>query len=345
MCWCRSCWRRRARYLPGTTGPSPASCDAPAWRDPPAPERLPGGGPGGRTLPWFDGRVDGRVDEKLLVERVTEAVRRVAAREILPRWRQLASHEVRQKTGPHDLVTVADREAERHLTAELTELLPGSVVVGEEAVHEDPTLYAALGREAPVWIVDPVDGTRPFVRGEAGFCTLVALAHRGELLGSWTHAPATGRLAHAWRGAGAWLDGERLTAGSPDPGAPLRVAHSHPDYTSPAQKRALAALWTDGVAPRPCGAAGLEYLAIARGELDALAFTWELAWDHAAGLLLVEEAGGAQATRDGKPFRLAGANAMPFTAARDQPTADRLVALFRAGHGAGRAEPEEPAVG
>ncbi|WP_097232463.1 inositol monophosphatase family protein [Streptomyces zhaozhouensis] len=269
------------------------------------------------------------MDGEELVKRVAEAVRRVAAQEILPRWRQLAAHEVTQKSGPHDLVTVADREAERVLTAELTELLPGSVVVGEEAVHDDPTVYAALEGEAPVWIVDPVDGTRPFVRGEAGFCTLVALAERGELLGSWTHAPATGRFAHAWRGAGAYCDGERLDAGSPAPGRPLRVAHSHPDYTSPRQKRALSVLNAEGIAPRPCGAAGLEYLAVARGESDAIVFDWENAWDHAAGLLLVEEAGGAQATRSGARFRLAGANAVPFTAARDRATADRLVALLR----------------
>ncbi|WP_228082800.1 inositol monophosphatase family protein [Streptomyces profundus] len=266
---------------------------------------------------------------------VTEAIRTVAAREILPRWRQLADDEISVKTGPHDLVTVADQAAERSLTAILTALLPGSVVVGEEAVHEDPSRYAALSGDAPVWIVDPVDGTRPFVRGETGFCTLVALAHHGELLGSWTYAPARELFAHAWRGAGAWLDGVRLHAGAPDHTRPLRVAHSHPDYTSPQQKRALSALVTEGVTARPCGAAGLEYLAVARGELDAIAFDWENAWDHAAGLLLVREAGGLELTRDGSPFRLAGENDMPFTAARDKATAQRLVALFRSGDAGG----------
>ncbi|MDI5982912.1 inositol monophosphatase family protein, partial [Amycolatopsis magusensis] len=67
------------------------------------------------------------------------AVRKAAAVEIMPRFRQLAEHEVDEKSGPHDLVTVADRRAEEHLTASLTKLLPGSVVVGEEAVHADPT--------------------------------------------------------------------------------------------------------------------------------------------------------------------------------------------------------------
>lgn len=259
---------------------------------------------------------------------VEEAIRKAAATEIMPRWRQLAAHEVDQKSGPHDLVTDADRKAELYLTEALAALLPGSVVVGEEAVHANPASYGAIRGDAPVWIVDPVDGTRQFVRGEAGFCTLVALAHRGTLLASWTYAPARDRLATAQRGKGAHLDGERLFCGVPEPGRDLRVATSHPDYTTDEEKHALLGLRADGVAPRPCGSAGLEYLAVARGELDAVAFSWEAAWDHAAGLLLVEEAGGAHLTLAGEPFRIAGGNALPFTAARDAATARRVVGLL-----------------
>jgi fructose-1,6-bisphosphatase/inositol monophosphatase family enzyme len=259
---------------------------------------------------------------------VEEAVRKAAAAEIMPRFRSLAAHEVDQKSGPHDLVTDADRLTERHLTDVLGRLLPGSVVVGEEAVHADPEMYAAIQGDAPVWIVDPVDGTRQFVHGDPGFCTLVALARRGVLLASWTYLPASDQLATAVRGQGAFLDGERLHAGSPDPGRDLQVATSHPDYTTDAQKRALLGLWTDGVAPRACGSAGLEYLAVARGELDALAFSWEAAWDHAAGILLVEEAGGAHLTLTGEPFRITGGNALPFTAARDAATARRVKGLL-----------------
>ncbi|MFJ8495167.1 inositol monophosphatase family protein [Streptomyces sp. NPDC094038] len=270
------------------------------------------------------------IDEFLLQHGgdVEDAIRKAARTEILPRWRRLADHEVDQKSGPHDLVTDADRLAERYLTAELAALLPGSVVVGEEAVHADPETYDALQGDKPVWIVDPVDGTRQFVRGEDGFCTLVALAHRGVLLASWTYAPAREQLATAVRGKGAFLDGRRLLSGAPEAGRDLRIATSHPDYTTDAQKRALFALWTDGVAPRACGSAGLEYLAVARGELDATAFSWEAAWDHAAGLLLVEEAGGAHLTIAGEPFRITGDNALPFTAARDAATAHRIVDLL-----------------
>ncbi|MGW7351842.1 inositol monophosphatase family protein [Streptomyces sp. NPDC054784] len=264
-----------------------------------------------------------------LVFGAEEAVRKAVAAEVMPRWRQLADHEVVEKNGPHDLVTVADRSAEEHLTRSLTALLPGSVVVGEEAVHADPGVYAALRGSDPVWIVDPVDGTRQFVRGESGFCTLVALARHGELLASWTYAPVLEQMAIARRRGGALLNGDVLRAGSPAADAVLEVATSHPDYTDDAQKAELAALVSPETAPRPCGSAGLEYLDVARGALDAVAFTWENAWDHAAGLLLVAEAGGASGTLTGEPFRLAGGNALPFTAARDARTVRRILALLQ----------------
>ncbi|GGU79831.1 inositol monophosphatase [Streptomyces albospinus] len=261
---------------------------------------------------------------------VEDAIRQAAADEIMPRFRQLAADDIVEKNGPHDLVTTADRRAEEQLTAALTALLPGSRVVGEEAVHADPAVLDALRGDAPVWIVDPVDGTRQFVHGDPGFATLVTLAHRGELLASWTYAPALGLMATARRGAGAWLNGARLTAGHPAAGAVLDVATSHHDFTSDDEKRVLAALDTGGIAPRPCGSAGLEYLHIAQGRIDATAFSWENAWDHAAGLLLVHEAGGASGTVAGRPFRIEGGNALPFTAARDAETARRILGLLAA---------------
>lgn len=273
--------------------------------------------------------IDDLLDDTGFLSAVEDAIRAATADEVMPRWRKLAAHEVGEKSGPHDLVTVADREAEKHLARSLIALLPGSVVVGEEGVHADPGVYDAVRGDAPVWIVDPVDGTRQFVRGEPGFCTLVALARHGELLASWTHAPALGETAVAVRGRGARLNGSALRAGTPEPGAALRVATSHPDHTTSAQKRAIEGLAAEGVAPRPCGSAGLEYLAVARGDSDAVAFTWEYAWDHAAGLLLVTEAGGAHRTIDGTPFRVTGGNALPFTAARDAATAARVASLLR----------------
>ncbi|MFD3628897.1 inositol monophosphatase family protein, partial [Streptomyces sp. NPDC058698] len=159
---------------------------------------------------------------------VEEAVRKAAAQEIMPRWRRLAEHEVDRKSGPHDLVTDADRKAELYLTGVLAALLPGSVVVGEEAVHADPRSYEAIQDDAPVWIVDPVDGTRQFVRGDTGFCTLVALARRGVVYASWTYAPVHDQLATAVRGAGAHLRPRRRRAPPPPAPPPKPPDPPHP---------------------------------------------------------------------------------------------------------------------
>src|SRR5215475_330010 len=89
------------------------------------------------------------------VERV---IRAVARDEILPYFGGLESGHIAEKA-PGDLVTVADRAAEEALTEALSRLVPGSVVVGEEAVADDPATLRRLGGDAPVWVVDPVDGT------------------------------------------------------------------------------------------------------------------------------------------------------------------------------------------
>jgi fructose-1,6-bisphosphatase/inositol monophosphatase family enzyme len=299
-----------------------------------------------------------------LVDTVADIVREVAGTEVTPRWRRLEPSEIDHKAGTGDpLVTVADRASERALTARLTALLPGSTVVAEEAVSADRSLLDRLRGDAPVWVIDPVDGTANFAAGKPDFAVLVALVRRGETLASWTDAPARGLFATARRGAGARLtryvpetatvarpddaadDGDGtdgaagpdarptpMATGSPAPGGELRVAASNPAYLSEARRRPLDGLAGDpAVRSHPCTCAGLAYLDLARGRLDALAFAWESPWDHAAGLLLVAEAGGASGTVAGQPFRIAGGNTLPFAAARDTATRDRVLGLIGGG--------------
>ncbi|HEY5832535.1 inositol monophosphatase family protein [Streptomyces sp.] len=270
------------------------------------------------------------VGEALLAA-VENTVKAVVATEVIPRWRQLADADIATKSGPYDLVTTADRLAEERLTEQLTALLPGSVVVGEEAVSADPAVLDRLRGAAPVWVVDPVDGTAAFVRGQDTFATLVALVVDGEPVASWTYAPRLGLFATARRGHGAYLGGERLRTA--DAGRPLRLWTSNPVFRTAREREMLAGLEAGGVECLPCCCAGLAYLEVARGETDGVAFFWESPWDHAAGLLLVAEAGGASRTASGVPFRVPGSNALPFTVARDAATARRVVQLMTGGPG------------
>ena len=133
-------------------------------------------------------------DEMLLCTEVDRIIRAVAEREILPRFGRLTGADISEKA-PGDLVTVADRAAEEALTAALEAAVPGSVAVGEEAVAGDRGLLAEIAGERPVWIIDPIDGTHNFAAENPRFTTLVALAHRGRLVASWTYAPVLDLMA------------------------------------------------------------------------------------------------------------------------------------------------------
>src|SRR5258706_1538626 len=108
------------------------------------------------------------------VERVDRIIREVARTEIVPRFRMLRAGDIREKS-PGNLVTAADMASEAALTRRLGEILPGAVVLGEEAAAEDEGLFGLLAGDAPVWIIDPVDGTINFAHGRPGFAVIVAL--------------------------------------------------------------------------------------------------------------------------------------------------------------------------
>lgn len=266
-------------------------------------------------------------------EDVEALIRGVVAEEATPRFGKLSEGDVSEKKGPLDLVTVADRRVEARLTEALTALLPGSAVIGEEAVHADPTLKDALLGDDPVWIIDPIDGTSNFVRGDPSFVTLVALARGGELLASWIHHPVSGRMAVARRGEGALLDGQplRIAAGEPEgPQGPVLMASARPEHLTGEQYERFYGLGPEhGVKACASGSAGCDYLDVARGQLDAVTYVYDNPWDHSAGILLVAEAGGTVLGSAGRPWRMADVD-RSFTAARDAATARRVAGLLRA---------------
>ena len=99
---------------------------------------------------------------------------------VLPRFRNLTKDDVRTKSGPGDLVTAADEEAELLLSKGLTDLWPGSLVIGEEAAAADESVLDHLTKPERVWLIDPIDGTANFVAGYAAFALVLALVENGE---------------------------------------------------------------------------------------------------------------------------------------------------------------------
>ncbi|HEU4346926.1 MAG TPA: inositol monophosphatase family protein [Actinoplanes sp.] len=229
-------------------------------------------------------------------------MREVAAAVVLPRFRRLQDGEVHVKA-PGDVVTIADQESERALTAGLTRLLPGSLVVGEEAVAADPEVLRRVSHEGAVWIVDPVDGTNNFAAGKTPFAVMVALLRAGEPVAAWILDVVGDRMTLAEAGSGAYIDGVRVKTRTDDPGAPALRGVVAQKYL-PADLRARSAANAHRLARVTPGrhCAGYEYPAVATDEQQFALFWRVLPWDHVPGSLILREAGGTVLHLDGSEY-------------------------------------------
>ena len=236
------------------------------------------------------------------IEAVSALMRQVGADVVMPRFQALAAHEVVEK-GPGDLVTIADRESELRLGEGLAGILPEARIIGEEAVSADASLLDGIG-DGLAWIIDPIDGTSNFAEGITPFAIMIALIDGGEVIGGWILDPLTGRLLHAAKGEGAFLDGRRITArptGAALPVAALATHYLPTEIRADFEARAPGRL--ENVAVPRC--AGEQYPRVILGQNDAALFWRALPWDHAPGALILTEAGGRIARFDGAPYRLA----------------------------------------
>ncbi|QUS37287.1 inositol monophosphatase family protein [Falsirhodobacter algicola] len=213
---------------------------------------------------------------------------RKAGRSLVKDFREVENLQVSSK-GPGDFVSRADREAERIIKEELMTARPTYGWLGEETGEtdgQDPTRR---------WIVDPLDGTTNFLHGLPHWAVSIALEHKGEIVSGVVYDAAKDEMFWAEKGAGAWMNDSRLrvsgrrqmiegifATGVPFAGrGPL-----------PATLQDLARLMPVCAGVRRWGAAALDLAYVAAGRYDGY---WERginAWDMAAGLVIVREAGG-----------------------------------------------------
>lgn len=237
------------------------------------------------------------------LEQVGPLLREVAARVVMPRFGALCGDDVQEKA-PGELVTVVDREAEALLSDALSQLLPGSRVVGEERVASEPALLQGL-EQGDVWLIDPLDGTANFIAGSSCFAIMVALLREGETVAGFMLDPTTNLLARAERGGGAYLESERLwTDDRPAHALELRGAVLRKYMPPPLRAVIEPRLARLGQVLPGLHCAGAEYPSIVGRKQDFAMFWRTLPWDHAPGTLFVEEAGGRVARYDGAPYQV-----------------------------------------
>ena len=238
---------------------------------------------------------------------LNDLLRRAAAAEIMPRFRNLLPGSVRSKSSPLDLVTDADLAAEAMITAELRAQYPSALIVGEEAAAENPGLLDGLDDAELAFVIDPVDGTSNFAAGLGLFGVMLGVLRYGEVVAGIIYDPVVGDSAIAVRGEGAW---SQNAAGNR---TPLRVAAADaPKYMIgglswrffPKPHRpaiVTAAARFGGTFDFRCAAH--HYRMLAAGHCHFMVYHRLLPWDHAAGWLLHTEAGGRAAMLDGRDYR------------------------------------------
>ncbi|EWY40565.1 fructose-1,6-bisphosphatase [Skermanella stibiiresistens SB22] len=259
------------------------------------------------------------------LDRVSGLIRRTAEEKILPRFRNLGAGDVTEKA-PGDPVTIADTEAEIMLGELLGAAYPNTLVIGEELVSKDPSALDALLGDKPVWIIDPVDGTLNFSEGVPVFGTILAYVVGGEIRAGWLHDPINDVTVAATLGGGAWSEGRRLEG----------------DRTTPLSQSIGSAYWTaaDWLEPDPtllksgiigeirnhrCSA--LDYIDLALGKRQFVLSTGSKPWDHAAGILVTREIGGAASFLDGMEYNLTRLDGRVLAASSRQ-SLDAIRAVF-----------------
>ena len=201
--------------------------------------------------------------------------------------------------GDVDLVTEADRASEALITRRIRERWPGHNILGEEGTRTEQ------GSEYR-WYVDPLDGTTNFAHGFPVFCVSLGLEHNGERVAAVIFDPTRDEMFTAEKGAGGFLNGQPIHVSAISnlaecllaTGFPSHKRHKNPNIFFYHQ----ITLKTHGV--RRAGSAALDLCDVACGRFDGF---WEFnlnPWDTAAGVLMVEEAGGRVTRFDGQPFRI-----------------------------------------
>ncbi|MDR0307253.1 MAG: inositol monophosphatase [Chitinispirillales bacterium] len=210
--------------------------------------------------------------------------------------------------GINDLVTEADTKAQRMIEDALIEQFPDSRFFGEEDEKRD-----ALDSES-LWIIDPLDGTNNFTHTIPVYCVSIAYASKGTVLCGCVYDPERDELFSAQRGGGAYLNGKKISVTNSASLQQAMVSVGFYYDRGELMEKTLCsvqALFKKNIRGiRRMGSAAIDLSWVACGRFDAYFEYFLSPWDYAAGMLLVQEAGGRISDRDGNPFVLGSTGAV-----------------------------------
>lgn len=206
--------------------------------------------------------------------------------------------EISHKEGINNLVTEADHAAEKAIIDVIHQAHPDHFILSEET--------GSIATESPYkWIIDPIDGTVNFSVGIPLCCVSIALEHEGQMILGAVYNPFMDELFFAQRGAGAYLNGQRIHVSRKDQVIKSCLVTGFP-YTyldmPNGPLEVFSRLVRQGIPVRRLGSAAIDLCWVAAGRFDGFYEHKLQAWDSAAGFLIVEEAGGRVTDHKGEPY-------------------------------------------
>jgi fructose-1,6-bisphosphatase/inositol monophosphatase family enzyme len=206
--------------------------------------------------------------------------------------------------GPSGPVTTVDLEVQRCLEAELASLAERVRFVGEESEEPWTEVLASNDPDRLCWVLDPLDGTASFLRGENSFGVQLALLRGATVIGAWINCAALGLSAAAWDGAplvrtGPWPTPRPIPTILADVEAVIAAGDFAPDHRCRTDQLAAELAGSRGTA-----SCAVDYLELVGGAADVLVYRRSLPWDHAPGVYLAQRAGASVERFDGQPYRI-----------------------------------------
>ncbi|WP_103762244.1 inositol monophosphatase family protein [Roseovarius confluentis] len=258
-------------------------------------------------------------------------VRRAARAEVMPRFRNLAAADITSKSGPDDLVTEADHAAEAMIARGLQKMFPHALVVGEEAAAADPALRGKLAEAELAFILDPVDGTWNFVNGLAVFGVIVSVTRFGKPVFGLLYDPVMDDFITAEEDGAAQMTRAtgRARPVSTSQGGEIDSlsGYIHFSLMDRAVQEELAPLLPKFGRTGSLRCSCHEYRMLAQGHADFLLSSTLNPWDHAAGVLIVQRAGGVVRMLDGRDYN-AGIETGYLLAAANEASWQNLHEVF-----------------
>jgi fructose-1,6-bisphosphatase/inositol monophosphatase family enzyme len=244
---------------------------------------------------------------KINIDRLASLLREAAEAEIVPRFRALGAEHVREKNSVTDLVTDADEAAERYIKIQCAKLFPEATFIGEESVAANPALLNSLGKADLAIVVDPLDGTANFAAGMPLFAVMASVVAKGETVAGILYDPLGRDFLLAAKGSGAFFDRDgkrtRIRVASPVAVEDM-VGTGSVNMFSLEERRQIFPNLAEVRTFANYRNAGHEYWAMATGHLHFCFYKRLMPWDHLAGSLIVQEAGGHVSRLDGSPYRV-----------------------------------------